>query len=114
MGVQNISGPDIPDRVMLRPARPPASEGTPEPTNTGDAQQALGSSGPGKAQPAPKPVPRMVRGGTRLRIDSGTDQIVAQILNESKEVLKQVPPEEYLKVVSKVRRLKGLLFDEQA
>ena len=87
MGIRSISGPDVPDRMISRPARSPASEGTPEPSKTGDAQQALGSSGPGKAQQVSKPVlqdPRRVRGGTRLRVDPGTDQIVAQILSESK------------------------------
>jgi len=38
---------------------------------------------------------------------------VVQILDENKQVIRQYPPEELLKIASRFRRLQGLLFDER-
>jgi uncharacterized FlaG/YvyC family protein len=54
------------------------------------------------------------RTGTRLRFDEDSKRIVAQIVNEANEVIRQVPPEEVLRIAAKLRRLQGILFDETA
>ena len=51
----------------------------------------------------------------QLRIDNGTDRIVAQIVDrKSQEVIKQIPPAELLKIASRLREFVGLLFDVEA
>jgi len=57
--------------------------------------------------------PDTVRGGTRLRIDAATERIVAQILNVEREVIRQVPPEELLRIAARFREITGLIFDRQ-
>lgn len=52
--------------------------------------------------------------GVSMRIDSLTKRVVTQMVNDVNEVIKQIPPEESLKVVAKIRQLQGLLFDQQA
>ena len=47
-----------------------------------------------------------------MRIDPSSRRIVAQILNESNEVVKQIPPEELLKIIAQFRQLRGVLFDQ--
>lgn len=55
----------------------------------------------------------MVRGGTRVHIDEATDQIVAQIISVNNEVIKQLPPEERLKITARFRQVVGVMFDRQ-
>jgi len=89
----------------------------------GDGRSAIAP----KAQPPPTPDPpdpaeRVVRpqvepaklasGNTaRLRIDPQTERIIAEIVNEQNEVVKQVPPEELLELAETSRAVQGLLFD---
>lgn len=54
-----------------------------------------------------------VRGGTRLRLDQATHQIVAQIVNQNNEVIKQIPPEEVLKIAARFRKVVGLIFNQR-
>jgi flagellar protein FlaG len=51
---------------------------------------------------------------TRVRIDRATERIVAQLVNENREVIRQIPPQELLDVVARIRRIQGLIFDESA
>ena len=48
---------------------------------------------------------------TRLHLDEATQQIVAQILDENNEVVRQIPPEALLELSARFNRLEGLLFD---
>jgi uncharacterized FlaG/YvyC family protein len=48
----------------------------------------------------------------RLRIDKSSNRVVAQMVNENNEVIKQIPPEELLRIAAKFRDFQGLLFDE--
>ncbi len=50
---------------------------------------------------------------TRMRVDEETKRIVIQILNAKNEVLKQIPPEEWLKFLAKWQKIQGLFFDER-
>ncbi len=72
-------------------------------------------------EPAPKAPDRLAartaaktRGGTRLRVDEASDRIVAQIVNAEDQVIKQIPPEEDLRVAARIRNIVGLLFNRQA
>ncbi|HIJ74258.1 MAG TPA: flagellar protein FlaG [Candidatus Hydrogenedentes bacterium] len=90
-----------------RPQQAAAAEGAPRPRASPEAPQDPG---------ARRVVldPPVKRAGTRLRVDKASKRIIAQILDEHNEVLKQIPPEEVLKVAARIRRLQGLLLDEQA
>jgi len=50
----------------------------------------------------------------RLRIDEASKRIVAQIVNEDNEIIKQIPPEELLRIAARFRDLRGKLFDRKA
>ena len=52
------------------------------------------------------------RTGTRLRIDKATNRIVAQIVGRDNNIIKQIPPEEALKIAARLREFRGELFDE--
>ncbi len=52
------------------------------------------------------------RTGTRLHIDKGSNRIVAQIVGRDNNVIKQIPPEEALKIAARMRELHGVMFDE--
>lgn len=54
------------------------------------------------------------RGGTRVRVDRETDQIITQIVNKNNEVIRQLPPEEVLKASARFQRLVGVIFDQSA
>lgn len=58
--------------------------------------------------------PSKARAGTRLEIDDRTERVIAQILNKDREVIKQIPPEEKLDLIVRIRETQGLLFDELA
>lgn len=51
------------------------------------------------------------RGGTRIHIDDATNQVITEILNESNEVIRQVPPEDAIRIAARFRQITGLLFD---
>lgn len=70
-----------------------------------------------KDEPEPRGVPQTLAvrqqmpPNTRLRVDEESKQIVAQILDENNEVVRQIPTEALLELSSKFNRLEGLLFD---
>lgn len=49
--------------------------------------------------------------GVRIRVDDATHQVITQILNESNEVIRQLPPEDALKIAARFRQITGLIFD---
>ena len=49
----------------------------------------------------------------RLRIDKGTGEFVVQIMNEKDQVVRQIPPEEMLRIAARFEQLQGLLFDKR-
>ncbi len=72
------------------------------------------------AEPEPRGVPQTLAvrqqlpPNTRLRVDEESNRIVAQILDENDEVIRQIPPEALLELSSKFNRLEGLLFDRES
>ena len=54
-----------------------------------------------------------VRTGSRIRVDDATDRFVVQILNADNEVIRQIPPEDVLRVLARFRQITGILFDQR-
>ena len=110
MEVRSVTGPE---QAALEAAT--RAEPRPPETQSGvRATEATQPNGPSKAelkdvlQVGQQPP----RGGMKLHVDDATDRVVATILDESREVIKQIPPEEQLDVIARTRALQGLLFDE--
>ena len=61
----------------------------------------------------PARAPTVNSSGVRLHIDESSKQIVAQIVDEDNQVIKQIPPDEALKLAQRARATNGLLFDEE-
>ena len=57
--------------------------------------------------------PDAVTHRARFQVDAETGRIVVQLLNEKREVVRQIPPEEMLEVSRRLREVQGLLFDER-
>jgi len=117
MAIQGVSGQDLRALNALSPPRTPPDEG---------AREKAPEQAPSDIRAGPEPrevlaqrpeartleLPGADRAGTRLRMDDGTDRIIAQIVGRQQEVIKQIPPEEQLKVIRKARQIQGLLFDK--
>ena len=75
---------------------------------------------PVRNRPEPSGVPRrlgvqqQLPPNTRLRVDKESNRIVAQILDENNEVVRQIPPEALLEISSRFNRLEGLLFNRES
>lgn len=49
---------------------------------------------------------------TRLYLDEESNRIVAQVLDENNEVIRQIPPQELLEISARFNRLEGIIFDQ--
>lgn len=54
-----------------------------------------------------------VQSGLRLHFDEAAKQVVVEILNANNEVIKQLPPEESLRIAARFREITGLIFDQE-
>ena len=121
MGIRSVTDPAL--KALGETA---ARAQAPRPQNA-DAAREKGGSVPGTAPPAPaspelnKKVQRTnnvieivlnERTGTRLRIDKATNRIIAQIVGRDNNIIKQIPPEEALKIAARMREFRGEIFDE--
>ncbi len=51
----------------------------------------------------------------RIRIDEKTDEVVIQVISKSEgKIIRQIPPEELLKLAAKMEEMTGLLLNESA
>lgn len=88
---------------------PPAAPVQPRPpVSSEDGVRAQAAPTKGEAPTSP------TRAGMRLRVDEDSKRIIAQIIDENNEVIRQIPPEEMLQIATRFRKLRGLLFDKQA
>ncbi|HUW60219.1 MAG TPA: flagellar protein FlaG [Candidatus Bathyarchaeia archaeon] len=121
MGIRSVTDP------VLKALGPPAARAPAPRPLTADAAPRGASSGPRTAPTAPaspelntkvqrtsKTIEIVLneRTGTRLRIDKSTKRIVAQIVGRDNHIIKQIPPEEALKIAARLRELRGEIFDE--
>lgn len=79
------------------------------------APETRGTEGENETRGVPRRivVEQQLPPNTRLRVDEESNQIVAQILDENNEVVRQIPPEALLELSSKFNKLEGLLFDRE-
>lgn len=49
--------------------------------------------------------------GVRLQVNETVDRVIAQIVNDSNEVIKQIPPEDAVRAFTRFREVTGLIFD---
>jgi len=92
---------------------------SPRPSSALPAAGAAGADAP-RSRPEVQGVPRRIGvqqqlpPNTRFRIDKESNRVVAQILDENDEVVRQIPPEALLKLSSRISRLEGLLFNQES
>ena len=55
-----------------------------------------------------------IRSGLRIRVDEATNQVVVEIVNAENEVIRQIPPEEMLRLDALFKRITGIIFDQEA
>ena len=124
MSIRGIDGQDVTLRSALYAAPSPSRQPRAADAGRDTAPTARGGPGPSEEsvrQPAPNTeakTPDLVkappqRTGTRLRIDEASKRIVAQIVDENNEVIKQIPPEEILKIAARFREISGKMFDRK-
>jgi len=118
MGVRSVNGQDVTVLLSASAARAPASRPKAAEASEKTAPEARGKlrAGEERAERAASAVqsnPAMQRSGTRLRVDQASKRIVAQIMNQNNEVIKQIPPEEALKIAARFREICGKLFDQK-
>lgn len=119
MGINSINGQDLPARIAPNPGSAPASSlrKTPEGI-VGPSERGLQASNEEQAQSSAetRPVaenPALQTNRPRLRIDRESQTIIIQIVDPQGEVVKQIPPEDFLKNAENFRKIQGLLFDER-
>ncbi len=54
-----------------------------------------------------------VRSGLRIHVDEATDRFVVEIVNAKNEVIRQIPPEEALRLKVLFRKITGIIFDQK-
>ncbi len=54
-----------------------------------------------------------VRSGLRIHVDEATDRFVVEIVNSKNEVIRQIPPEEALRLKVLFRKITGIIFDQK-
>lgn len=114
MGVPGISAQGPHTFVAPPPAWTP-SRGAPD-----QAPKEAAPAAPPQYGPAPGETKQTIHetlsdvSGVRLRVDADTHRIIAEIVDENDKVVRQIPPEEALRIATMTRQLLGLLFDQQA
>ena len=120
MAVNGISGPE--PIVLVQPA---AAHDPPARTRTAEARENTApvvrdGSGPGKeevqhtAGGSRAALAENQQSSVRMRVDKASKQVVTRIVDANNEVIRQIPPEELLKIARKMRELEGVLFDRKA
>jgi len=120
MGINSVNGQDLPARLANVPEPAPAPPVSTAPAEAGGTAVARAASLPNQeqaqrsAKKTPEaPNPAIQTNRPRLRIDRESQTVIIQIVNEKDEVVKQIPPEDFLKNAETSRRIQGLLFDQR-
>lgn len=108
--------PSIAAQELRTHAAPPAvhtpSRGAPDQTPTEAAPADLHPATGQTHQPVERELSTV--SGVRLHVDAETNRIIAQIVDENDNVVRQIPPEDALRIAAQTRELLGLLFDKTA
>ena len=106
--------PSIAAQELRTHAAPPAlhtpSRGAPDQTPMEVAPAEHHSATGGTHEPVEQEISTV--SGVRLHVDAETNRIIAQIVDENDEVVRQIPPEEALRIAAQTRELLGMLFDK--
>jgi uncharacterized FlaG/YvyC family protein len=116
MGVGSVKGQGL-EALMRSAARTLSSR--PHPADAGREAVPVARASPEpeaetvkrEVKAAPKLEPH--RATPRLRIDEASKRIIAQMVDENNSVVKQIPPEELLRIAARFRDLQGILFDKK-
>jgi len=119
MGIDAVNGQELAALFNLRAARTPApglrtKEAEPE------RPEAIAQPPPGKneeqEQQAARVVIQPLLEVTRraFRFDDDTKRVVVKVIGENDDVIKQIPPEEFLRMAARLRQIQALFFDERA
>lgn len=49
----------------------------------------------------------------RLRVDKESKRVIAQLIDETNSVIKQIPPQELLEIHARFKQLNGVIFDRE-
>ena len=123
MRVENIAASDLAVQAAARLARDSApaartATGGPTPDGNGQPVNDVRTARPvepvaeERSAPAPS-ASSLAAVRPRFGVDEATERLVAEIVDENNEVIKQIPPQELLDAVARFRRLQSLLFDER-
>jgi uncharacterized FlaG/YvyC family protein len=118
MGVRSVNGQDAAVLLPVSAARAPASrvnasEATGKTTPEMREVARMGEERTKQVAGTTQGDPAEQRSEIRLRVDEASKQIVAQIMNQNNEVIKQIPPEDALKIAARFREICGKLFDQK-
>lgn len=117
------------NRAASQASAPPVSSGgvrAPAPVSRGSTSRphpappvrdVVEVSNEGQAPAAPKALAVLqdnIGSGSRIHLDRATDRLVVEIVNANNEVIRQLPPEEALRIAARFRQITGLIFDRQA
>lgn len=111
MGVQGVSGQELRALDAASQVRTPAPTDPARPAVFAreDAPRQAAEREPRPERPEPPPPP--TSSGVRFSYDDATGRVVAQILDKDNQVIKQVPPEELLDTIAKLRETFAQVFD---
>jgi uncharacterized FlaG/YvyC family protein len=111
MEIRSVSGQDM---VALAQARVQTS-GSRAAADTGQSQAAARPSTdtvkPEVRQATEEAPPIVENTSTRMKLDGASKRVVAQIVNQSNEVIKQIPPQDLLDIAAKFKKLDSVLFN---
>lgn len=119
MGVAGISGQDVSLQAATRAAQAPDSlSRTVKTLQSGAAPVARSEPSSSEEQVQQATADTVVydgsrRAGTRLRVDNASRRIITQIVDRNNEIIKQIPPEELLKITATFQEVNGKLFDQK-
>lgn len=118
MGLDAIdSGTHRPLESVRVSSVPPAVRATPRQAVPKPPNAADGAGPEGRAAgavPRRLAVPQQLPPNTRLHIDEESNRVVAQVLDENNEVIRQIPPEALLELSTRLNKLEGLLFNRES
>lgn len=119
MGVTGVNGQDLAalsDRNAVRTPAPGFRSREAEPKRPPPVQWPNSGNSERQEQRAARTVANAPIESTHraIRFDEDSNRIVVQVIAESNEVIKQIPPAEALRIASRLRQIQGMLFDERA
>jgi flagellar protein FlaG len=125
MGIRNISGnerqlamPGVDDASAVR-QQPPLSVAPAESSPLADKTKKAETQEPSPDRESVHNLSRLLNEildslnwNIRMRVDDGTERIVTQIVDpDNDKVIKQIPPQELLEIMSRLRNIVGILLD---